>query len=187
MLGRATFRFTRPRSGWILAAALVAMSSSALAQPAPRTPAVVSSAPRGGLQVRGEGGRAATLTLTDIAGLPRETVKAMAGHGGASRTYEGARLIDVLRTVGAPLGARLHGPPATDLVVFSGMDGYRSVMALMDADPDSHASAKIIVADKVDGQLLDIKEGPLRLVIEGDLRSTRSVHGLAKVEIKRLP
>lgn len=169
-----------------LAAALASATGLASAQPARRESAV-AGIPSGTLQLRGEAGQTASLSLADIAGLPRETVKAAAGHGGASRTYEGARLVDVLRSVGAPLGARLHGPRATDLVIFTGLDSYRSVMALADADPDNHASAKIIVADKVDGQPLGVKEGPLRLVIEGDLRSTRSVRGLVRIEIKRLP
>lgn len=154
---------------------------------APTASAPVSNAPSGTLTVKGDTGRTATLTLADIAALPRETVKAASGHGGPSRSYEGARLVDVLRSVGAPLGARLHGPPATNLVIFTGTDGYRSVMALADADPDSHPPARVIIADRAEGQPLNAKEGPLRLVIDGDLRSTRSVHGLARVEIRRLP
>lgn len=179
------------RVAHLCAAAAFALSVPALAQaPRPAPPgsaAPVSNAPLGTLQVKGDTGRSVTLTLADIAGLPRETVKAASGHGGPSRSYEGARLVDVLRAVGAPLGARLHGPPATDLVIFTGIDGYRSVMALADADPDNHPPARVIIADRAEGQPLDAKEGPLRLVIDGDLRSTRSVHGLARVEVRRLP
>ena len=139
------------------------------------------------LSVKGDSGQTATLSLADLAALPRETASATAGHEGPAHVYEGARLTDVLRAVGAPLGPRLHRGPVMDVVIATGADGYRAVLSLVEADPGSHPPARIIVADKVDGHALDPKEGPLRLVVDGDLRPMRSVHNLSAIEIKRLP
>lgn len=139
------------------------------------------------LRAAGDAGQTASFTPADLAVLPRETVSAAPTHDAAPLRYEGARLIDVLRAVGAPLGPRLHGKPVMDVVVATGSDGYRAVFSLAETDPANHAGARIIVADRVDGATLDAKEGPLRLVVDGDLRPARSVHNLVRIEVRRLP
>ena len=163
----------------------LAMLAVALATGA--SPAAAAAVSGGTLEVKGDAGQTAALSLADLAALPHETVSASAGHDGPAHVYEGARLTDVLRTVGAPLGPRLHGGPVMDVLIVTGADGYRAVLSLAEADPATHPPAKIIVADRVDGHALDPKEGPLRLVIDGDLRPMRSVHNLSSVEIRRLP
>ncbi len=170
----------RAAAALALALAGGAVRAAPAPQPAPLPPAA-------GLQAIGDAGQAVSLTTADLAALPRETVSAAPTHDSAPRRYEGARLTDVLRAVGAPLGPRLHGPAVRDVVVATGADGYRAVFSLAETDPANHAGARILIADRVDGAPLDAKEGPLRLVVDGDLRPARSVHNLVRVEVRRLP
>jgi hypothetical protein len=68
-------------------------------------------------------------------------------------------------------------------VVATGRDGYRAALALAEADPGMR-TAPTIVADRADGAPLSA-EGPLRLVVAGDLRPARSVRMLVSLEVRR--
>ena len=134
--------------------------------------------------LKGVDGQTATLTASDLAALPHQTVTLT--HEGKSTVYSGAPLSAILQRVGAPAGKALHGPELADVVVVTASDGYRVALSLADTDPAIRAD-KIILADSADGAPLASTEGPLRLVVEGDLRPARSARMVTTIVVERLP
>jgi len=43
------------------------------------------------------------------------------------------------------------------------------------------------LADQADGKPLDPKEGPFRLVVDGDLKPARSARSVVEIDLKHLP
>jgi len=134
--------------------------------------------------LKGLDGQTATLTAADLAAMPHQTVTLT--HDGKSTVYSGAPLTAILQRVGAPAGKALHGPELADVVVITASDGYRVVLALADTDPAVRAD-KIILADSADGAAFSPAEGPLRLVVEGDLRPARSARMVTAITLERAP
>jgi len=136
------------------------------------------------LAVVGLDGRVVTVTAKEFDDLPRTTVDA--GTAPAVVHYQGAVLTSVLRLVGAPAGPTLHGKPVKDYVVVTGADGFAAVLSLAETDAALHKGA-VIIADSAAGAPLADHEGPYRLVIEGDLKSFRSVRHVVRIELKAAP
>jgi hypothetical protein len=151
----------------LLAAALVLAAGPALAQ---------------SVRVTGPSGQVVSLSAEALAAMPRATV-ALTAHG-ERHVYEGPLLIDVLARAGAPTGAAIRGAEMADVVLVTASDGYRVALSLAEADSMTR-SDKIILADRVDGHAIDARDGPLRLVVEGDLRPARSARMVVSVTVVR--
>lgn len=136
------------------------------------------------LKVTVQGRDSLVLTPADLKGLPR--AKATFTAHGKSITYEGALLNAALKQAGVVSGDRLMGRYLNQVVVAKGADGFTATYSLGETDP-IYRTNPVIVADSKDGQPLDAKEGPYRLVVDGDLRPGRSVRMLASVEVKAVP
>jgi hypothetical protein len=91
--------------------------------------------------------------------------------------------LEILQRAGAPLGTELRGPNMTMCVVAGGSDGYQAVFALAEFDP-GFTDQVILVADHRDGQPLNSREGPLRLIVPGDKRPARWVRALTILRLK---
>lgn len=135
------------------------------------------------LALVGPGGEAVTLSATDLAALPRQSV-AFAGHG-ESHVYEGPLLIDVVAKAGAPTGKALRGAELATVLLVEAADGYKVAFGLAEADPGTRAN-RIILADRADGAPLTAKDGPFKLIVEGDLRPARSARMVSKITVVRL-
>ena len=135
--------------------------------------------------LRGLAGQTETLSAADIAKLTHERVSVE--HGGETVIYSGPDVADLLRDVGAPFGNRLHGEGVNDVVFVTGSDRYRVVLTLPEVDASFHKGAHVILADQADGKPLNAHEGPYRLVVDADLKPSRSVHGVVLIEVKHLP
>jgi len=136
------------------------------------------------VMVKGLDGQTATLTTADLAALPHQSVSL--AHDSKTVVYSGAPLTLILQKVGAPAGKALHGPELADVVVVTASDGYRVALSLADTDPMVRPD-KIILADRADGAPLAPTEGPLRLVVEGDLRPARSARMVTAIAVERAP
>ena len=136
------------------------------------------------LKVTVVGRDSVTLTPADLKALPR--AKATFTAHGKSITYEGAVLNAALKQAGVVSGDRLMGRYLNQVVVAKGSDGFTASYSLGETDPIYRANP-VIIADSKDGQPLDAKEGPYRLVVDGDLRPGRSVRALVSVEVKPVP
>ncbi|MBE7219859.1 MAG: molybdopterin-binding oxidoreductase [Caulobacteraceae bacterium] len=151
----------------VLAAAAVAGAAAA------QTPA--------GLTLAGLGGRGASVSLAEVAALPRATVHVV--QHDQPHDFSGPLALDLLARVGAPHGEALRGRALGYVVVARGRDGYVAALALAECDPAIRPAERVIVADREDGRPLPAAEGPLRLVIEGDARPARAVRMLAGLSL----
>jgi len=133
------------------------------------------------VSVFGLDGTDVTLTATDIAALPRQSV-AQTIHGEA-RTFEGPSLASVLERVDAPLGERLRGPALLTYVTVQAADGYGVVLSLAEVDPALTPTA-VLLADTVDGAPIGSDDGPFRLVVEGDARPARSARQVTAIRVE---
>ena len=154
------------------------------APPAKPAPAPAAAPVPTKVVVRGLSGAPLTLTMADLAKLHRDRV--IIAHGAKKTVYEGATLGDILRQAHAPMGAMLHGANVAVAVLATGADGYHSVLSIAEADP-GFRHEKVILADHADGQPLSAREGPFRLVVEGDDHPARNIRQTVSIELRRLP
>jgi hypothetical protein len=68
-------------------------------------------------------------------------------------------------------------------IVASSSDGYQSLLALAEIDPDFHPG-DVLVADTMDGKALDAHSGPLKLIVTEDKHPAWSVRSLVQIELK---
>jgi DMSO/TMAO reductase YedYZ molybdopterin-dependent catalytic subunit len=86
-------------------------------------------------------------------------------------------------------GDKLKGVRAGTVLVVEATDNYHTAFALLELDPAT-TEKLVLLADKKNGQPLDDKEGPLRLVVPDEkrpIRWVRSVKALRVVNVKDLP
>jgi hypothetical protein len=126
---------------------------------------------------------AVTLSQSDLAKLPRQSVK-VTEHG-VDANYEGVLVRDVLARPGVPLGKDLRGKALSTYVLATGRDGYAVVFSLTEFDP-AFQDSDILLADKRDGKPLDEKQGPLRIIVPHDKKPARSVRMLERIDIVQL-
>jgi DMSO/TMAO reductase YedYZ molybdopterin-dependent catalytic subunit len=143
--------------------------------------AVAPKAPAATLRVDGLVDRPHTFTAADLARLPRHTVQTRDPAGQVVR-FEGVALGEVLKAAGAPVGDTLRGPELTKFLLVRGADDYRAVFALPELAP-AFTEAVVLVADRRDGQPLDAKEGPLRLVVPHERRPARWVRQVVSLTV----
>ena len=162
-----------------LASLLVAMVLAATASPA--------LAQKFG--VFGPGGKFKQMREADMLDLPQTTAKLRyGGHGsGKEATYEGVALTHILRLVGAPAGARVHGDPTRLLVTVTGQDGYTAVLTLVETDAWFGKTPPIVAITKNGGEGLSAEEGPWRLIVPDDSRPERAVRGVSEIRVLTLP
>jgi len=115
--------------------------------------------------------------------LPHTSVTVHNPHSDAQETYSGVRVADLLDLVGAPLGKEFRGVALASYLVFHGSDGYEAVLALAEVNPDFHPG-ETVVADSMNGQPLDAKSGPFKLVVTEDKRPARWVRNLDAIALK---
>lgn len=123
------------------------------------------------------------LTAAELSKLSHRTVKNR-GHDSKESEFEGVRLVDVLKQAGVKFGEELRGKDLSLYLVVEASDSYRAVFALPEFDP-AFTEKVVILADKREGQPLDEKEGPLRLVVPDEKRQGRWVRQVTGLVIKR--
>jgi len=126
------------------------------------------------------------LTVDDLKTMKHLTVKVHNPHTDRDETYDGVRLADLLAKVGTPLSAQLRGKALSHYIVATGSDGYITVLAPAEVDPEFHPG-EVLVADAMDRKPLDAHSGPLKLVVTDDRHPARSVRNLVRVEVRVAP
>lgn len=117
--------------------------------------------------------------------LPRTTVTAR-DRDGKEHRYEGVLIAELLRRAGQALGDEMRGPVMQRYAVMTAHDGYRIVFALPELDP-SFTNTPVLIADRMDGQPLSSRDGPLRIISPADKHPTRWLRSLEKIEILAAP
>jgi hypothetical protein len=132
--------------------------------------------------VKGVGDKIVTLSLSDVAKLPQQTVKA-ADHG-IQTSFDGVLLADVLGKVDLPTGEKFHKTAVSYYLTVEGRDGYRAVYAWAELDP-TFLDKPVYLVTKRDGKLLSDKDGPFQVVAPGEKRGARWVRQVMSLEIRQ--
>lgn len=156
----------------------VAFSAASVAAQAPAV-----AAPTRTLAVAGDVGKPLTLSPVELKALPRTRVEVK--EDARTIVYEGVLVGELLKRAGAPAGSDLRGNAMASYVLAIANDGYQVVFSLAELDP-GFTSNDIIVADTIDGKPLVDSLGPFRIVAPKDVRGTRSVRMLERLELVRL-
>ena len=159
------------------------MNMPGMSMPAASSPAAAPSPPKQTVIV-GPTGKTLVVTPQVLADLGRAEAT-MINHS-VSHTYEGVRLTELLRLVGAPTGARIHADADRDYLVVTGGDGFRAVFSLAETDSSVQHRA-VILADHMDGAPLIPHDAPFRIVVDGDQKPARSVYAVSRIEVRVLP
>jgi hypothetical protein len=146
--------------------------------------AATTFAQTGSLAITGAVSKPITLTIADLAAMPRQTIT-LTEPDGSKDDYEGVPVIEILKKAGAPSGSKLRGKALTTYVLAKAHDGYQVVYSLAELDPDLTAG-RFIVADKRNGKPLFDYQGPLRIVSGTDKEAARSIRMLEELEIVQL-
>jgi hypothetical protein len=159
----------------VLAPLLVSLVALATAQ--------AGAASAADLTLKGLKGEARTISEAELRAMPH--LPATSDNEGRKTAYEGVKVASLLSLVGFTPQEQLRGPALATVVLFTASDGYVVALTLADLDVDFR-DGNVVVADAKGGQPLDAKEGPFRLVVEGDKRAARSVRNLAGIELRNV-
>jgi hypothetical protein len=124
------------------------------------------------------------LDATTLAKLP--AARATLTAHGQSHACTGVWLADLAAAAGLPAGEALRGPALTTLIVAEAADGYRVAFSLAEIDAKL-GNHPVLVASACDGKALGEADGPLRLVVPGEVRAARSVRQLRALRVVALP
>jgi DMSO/TMAO reductase YedYZ molybdopterin-dependent catalytic subunit len=136
------------------------------------------------LEISGDVRSPLSLMADELKAMPRTRVE-LKGEDGRTTAYEGVLVADLLRRAGAPLGNDLRGAALATYVMATASDGYQVLFSLAELDP-AMTNRQVIVADVAEGKALAPQQGPLRIVMPGDVHPTRSVRMLVRLEVIRL-
>lgn len=152
------------------------------------TPAAIASpVATGSIQLTGGVLHPGPVTVADLQAMPSETVTVSfkAGSGDQTHTFTGVRLAAVLDKAGLATAPDEKNPLLARYLVVTANDGYRVVFSGGEIAPD-FGHAPILLAWEQDGQPLAGADGPLRLVVPGDIRGGRYVHGIVSIDVRAL-
>jgi hypothetical protein len=136
------------------------------------------------LTIHGISATSATLSASDIAKLPQQTIKTT-DHG-TPVTFEGVLLADVLAKVRTPTGEAFNKTAASYYLIAEAHDGYRAVFSWAEIDA-TFTDRKVYVVTKRDGKVLSAKDGPYELIVPGEKRYSRWVRQLNLLRVEPLP
>jgi DMSO/TMAO reductase YedYZ molybdopterin-dependent catalytic subunit len=157
-------------------AACATLALSLVARAAAQAPA--------SLQLVGETGTTSAITLDSLRRMPQVELRGQI-HDGPELVFRGPALDAVLGLAGAPQGRDLRGPALRLVVLAEATDGYAVVYSLAELSPDLGAR-RAIVAIEQDGKPLSEKDGPMRIVLEGEKRPARWIRQLERLRIVRV-
>lgn len=136
------------------------------------------------LTVQVEGQKPLTLTASEFARLPRQTMRAR-DHSGRELTFSGVLLRDLLTQAGEPVGEALAKDRLTTVVLVTGADGHRVAFSLAELDA-GYGNQKALLADEVAGLKFKPEHGPWRLVVPGDSRHGRWVGQVTMIQVRQM-
>lgn len=175
----------------IACAFAVAGPGSVVASPAPEPLAPLRQAspsaspvPTDTIAISGLVDHPGSLSVTDLQRLPTETVAVTyQGHDGEERhTFTGVRLFALLDRVGVTAAPDERNPLLHRYLIVTANDGYQVLLSGGELDPN-FGDAPILLAWQQDGRRLTGEDGPLRLVVPGDIHGGRYVHGIVQIEV----
>ena len=127
------------------------------------------------------------VAVADLQALGSETVDVTYESGGTPEDHQftGVRLYDALEHVGLAFDPAARNPLLTAYIVITANDGYQVVLSDGEIDPN-FGDAPMLLAWEQDGAPLEGDGGPLRLVVPGDLRGGRYIHGIVSIDARTI-
>lgn len=136
------------------------------------------------LELKLVNGEVKTFSREELEALPQlAVVRKVADQ--PDRIYSGPSVESLFAKFEVPLGDNLKGDALKLVFLAAGADGHAVAMSVAEVD-SSINDRKIIVAIKLDQATLPEGEGPLRLIVEKDLRPVRWVKSLLKLTLSEL-
>ena len=126
--------------------------------------------------------RTLSLTLADLAGLPRTELTAVEPHAQTTHRYAGVRLHDLATRLGVPAGRELRGAAQQLAVLVRGSDGYAVLFSVAELDP-AYGQTAALLSDREDGAPWSERHGPLRLIVPGEQFAARWVRNVVAIEV----
>ena len=161
---RPTSRLRRPELT-VLAVLAVALAQTAFAQE---------------ISVENGSRTAVHLKAADIAAMTHQDIT-LNDHGKTVK-FSGVPVKLLLEKAGVMFGESLRGKALANCLLVEAADGYRVVIALPELDP-GFTDRVILLADRADGQPLDSKQGPFRVIVPGEKRPARWVRQVTTLKI----
>jgi DMSO/TMAO reductase YedYZ molybdopterin-dependent catalytic subunit len=126
------------------------------------------------------------LTVADLKGMPRKTLRVENPHSKKTEVYEGVLVEDLLQKAGVPQGEQLRGQAMATYVLVEATDNYRVVFSLAEFN-SSFQDSEIIIADTMDGAPIPGALGPFRLVAPHEKRPARWVEMVKSLTVVHIP
>ncbi len=127
-------------------------------------------------------GKAATLSVAELAAMPQKTVTVYNEHMKADETYTGVLLGDLLAKYGLPVDKTTHRKMLRSYIVAEGMDKYWVLYSVTEIEGSEH-NGDVIVATSVGGKPLG-EDGQFKLVDSEDKKPQRWVRNLSAITVK---
>lgn len=122
------------------------------------------------------------LSLADLSRLPRRSIRAT-DESGKESLFEGVLLAEVLKSAGQKFGTELGGKALANYLLVEAADGYRAIFALPELDA-TFTDAIVLLADHRDGEPLEEREGPLRMIVPHEKRHARWVRRVIALYVR---
>ncbi|HMN81822.1 MAG TPA: molybdopterin-binding oxidoreductase, partial [Burkholderiaceae bacterium] len=115
-----------------------------------------------------------------------QSVTFQSGAGTQNRQYTGTSLYDLLSKAGITVDPAIRNDALNRYVIVTGSDGYRSVHALGEINPDFGNRPSLVAwAETVNGVSTPLTgDGPIRTTSPGDVRGGRYVSNVVKIELQ---
>ena len=127
------------------------------------------------LTVTNQDGVVKRFTIAELRKMPQIEVKAPASMNDTNKVTErGPSLRVVLTAAGAPTGQALRGPNMLLVVVAEASDGYKAAYTLAELD-EQFGGRDGIVALTENGRPISETDGPMRIVVAGEMHRARWV------------
>jgi hypothetical protein len=185
---RSVRSLLRPVTALLILLGAVAVAMPALTVAHDATPAAGVASPAAGQSIRifGLPGDV-TLTVDELKTLDVETVDVTFTAAGQEQahTFTGTSLLGALDYAGLSFPEGAKNPLLQTYLIVTANDGYQVVISGGELDP-SFGNVPMLLAWEQDGAPLEGTEGPLRLVVPGDTKGGRYVHGLVSIEVLSL-
>jgi hypothetical protein len=135
--------------------------------------------------IRGKTGLAQRFNVEQLRKLPRTEVEAT-DRNGQRVQYVGVTLSELLGKVGTAQGDALRGDWLRAFVAVDARDKYRAIFALPEFD-SAYTDRVIILAYEREGQPLDLKAGPLQIIVPGEKKHARWVRMVKEIRVFESP
>lgn len=122
------------------------------------------------------------ISAADLGALEQHKIKVTGEHSKPAE-YQGVLLSDVLEKAGVKFGKKMNGRALSQYVLIRGADGYRALFSIAELDP-TLSDKRVYVVTSRDGQELDGKEGPFRVIVPDEQRTGRWVRQLMYVTVR---